>query len=67
MIELNTISGESFYLNSDLIFKVESLPDTLVILTDGNRLRVQEKPDEIIEKIVKYKRRIHSEIPEVCK
>lgn len=61
MIILTSISGKEFCLNSELIYKIEEAPDTIITLTDGKTLRVRNNTQEIIDLIVKYKRRIHSE------
>lgn len=62
MIILTSINGKEFYLNSELIYKMEQAPDTIITLTDGKVLRVVDKTDDIVQKIVDYKRRIHSDI-----
>jgi len=59
MILLKSLSGGEFYLNNDLIVKIEALPDTVITLTDGRTIRVKDTPEEIIERIVQYKRRIY--------
>lgn len=46
-------------VNSDLIETLESTPDTVVTLTDGNKLIVRDTMDEIQAKIIDYKRRIY--------
>jgi flagellar protein FlbD len=61
MILLHSLNGSEFYLNNDLIVKVEALPDTVITLTDGRTLRVKEAPQEILEEIIRYKRRIFLE------
>ena len=61
MILLHSLNGSEFYLNNDLIVKVEALPDTFITLTDGRTLRVKEAPQEILEEIIRYKRRIFLE------
>jgi flagellar protein FlbD len=58
MILLHSLNGSEFYLNNDLIVKVEALPDTVITLTDGRTLRVKEAPQEILEEIIRFKRRI---------
>lgn len=58
MIFLNSLSGSGFYLNDDMIVKIEALPDTVVTLTDGRTMRVRETPEEVIDRMVAYKRRI---------
>lgn len=58
MILLHLLNDSEFYLNDDLIVKLEAFPDTVITLTDGRTIRVKETPEEIVEKIIQYKRRI---------
>lgn len=58
MILLTTLSGTEFYLNTDLVVKLEALPDTVITLTDGKTMRVKESPEEIIDRIIIYRRKI---------
>lgn len=60
MILLTTLSGTAFYLNTDLVVKIEALPDTVITLTDGKTMRVIEKPEIIIDRIINYKRKIYA-------
>ncbi|MBR0575954.1 flagellar FlbD family protein [Proteiniclasticum sp. BAD-10] len=60
MIALNDLSGGEFYLNDDLIFKVEALADTVITMTDGKTLRVRQSPQEILERIVGFKQKIYT-------
>ncbi len=59
MIDVTKLNGETIILNAELIESVESRPDTLIILTTGNKIMVKEKVDEIIEKVEDYRRKIH--------
>ena len=65
MIILTSINGQSFCLNSDLIYKIEEAPDTIITLTDGKVLRVINDTDDIVNKIIEYKRKIFYELPGV--
>lgn len=58
MIELTSLKEIKFYINVDRIEKIEVVSDTLITLIDGKVLRVLETPDEIIDKIVFFRRRI---------
>jgi flagellar protein FlbD len=60
MIKLTRFGGRPFYLNDDLIESVESTPDTTIQLTTGKRIIVQEAPDEVLRRIVAFRRRIYS-------
>lgn len=59
MIALRTVSGKEFYLNTDCILKFEKDFDTLITLVDYKTLRVMDSPDEIADKVLKYKQKIH--------
>ena len=59
MIEVTSLSGNVFYLNNDLIYKIEALPDTTIVLIDGKSLVVREDMEDLVEKIVAYKRKIY--------
>lgn len=40
MILLTALNGREFYLNPELIYRVEEMPDTLITLIDGKTLVV---------------------------
>jgi len=56
MIYVTRLNGKQFVLNAELIEMVESTPDTVVTLMNGNKYVVSETPDEIIRFITKYRR-----------
>jgi flagellar protein FlbD len=57
MIELHKINGAPVFVNPDLIRLIEKTPDTVLTFTDGEKLMVRDKPDEIVEKVVRFRRR----------
>lgn len=59
MITLRACSGKEFVLNCDLIYKIEEEFDTIITLTDQKTLRVEEKPEEIVEKVKEFKQGIY--------
>ena len=60
MIKITRFQGEEYYVNSDLIEFIEKTPDTIITLTTGKKIVVQENPEEIIERIKKFRQEIHS-------
>lgn len=58
MIELTRLNGKTFILNAELIETVESTPDTVIKLINDKTLVVLENEQEIIKKVLKYKRNI---------
>jgi flagellar protein FlbD len=63
MIRVTRINNQSILLNSDLIEQIETVPDTTIALTTGQRLFVRETADEILSRIVEFRRRIAAGIP----
>ena len=59
MIRLSRMNKSEFLLNIDLIEIIEETPDTIITLTNGHKMVVIESVDEIIEKIIEYKRKIY--------
>ena len=47
-----------FVINAELIQTIEETPDTVITLTTGQKLVVKEGADEVIEKVISYKRQI---------
>ena len=54
MIKLTRLDGEPFILNAELIKYVESRPDTFITLVAGDRIVVQESPDEVMQQTLQY-------------
>jgi flagellar protein FlbD len=59
MIALRRLNNQPIMVNPDLIESLEATPDTVVTLTSGNKLLVRDSMDEVREKIIAFKRRIH--------
>jgi flagellar protein FlbD len=58
MIHVTRLNHTPVVLNSDLIEQIEMTPDTVVSLTNGQKIMVLESTDEIIERVVKFRRSI---------
>ncbi|EJF02204.1 flagellar FlbD family protein [Liquorilactobacillus mali] len=58
MIELVGLNGRTFFLNADLILKIEETPDTIITLVDDRNIIVKNKAVEIKELIIEYRRKI---------
>lgn len=59
MIRLTKLNGEPFAVNSDHIVTVDMIPDSKITLINKEFFIVQESMDEIVEKIMTFKREIH--------
>lgn len=58
MIQVTRINHTPLVLNSDLIEHLETTPDTVISLTNGQKYVVTETAAEIIEKVVSFRQRI---------
>ncbi len=61
MIYLKRMNNKEFVLNVDLIETIEETPDTVITLTNGHKMIVIESVNEVIQKIIEYKRNIYIE------
>ena len=55
MITLTRFSGSVFALNSDLIERVDSTPDTVITLVDGTKYVVTESLHDVVAAIRAYR------------
>ncbi|MFA5779902.1 MAG: flagellar FlbD family protein [Elusimicrobiota bacterium] len=60
MIKLTKLNGEEIYINPDLIEKMECHPNTTILLTTGKSTIVKETPEEVTNRIVELKKKIHN-------
>ena len=67
MIKLHRLNGQEILINADLIEMVFADTDTIICLFGGNRLIVQESPEEVQNRVIEYKRKVYSSGPEISK
>ena len=58
MIRLTRLNHLPLVLNCDLIEHIDVTPDTVITLTSGQVLRVRETAEEVVRRIVEFRRRI---------
>jgi flagellar protein FlbD len=58
MIRLTRLNRAPMVLNSDLIEHIDVTPDTVITLTTGQILRVRESAEEVIRRIIGFRRQI---------
>ena len=59
MIRVTDLNGRKYILNSDLIVRIDSVPESRILLTTGEKNLVKESVDEIVDKVIKYKCRLY--------
>ena len=57
MIRLTRLNDTEFIINAEIIEFVEAIPDTIISLQSGKKVMVVEPVDEVVERIIEYKRR----------
>ncbi|MDR0671566.1 MAG: flagellar FlbD family protein [Oscillospiraceae bacterium] len=65
MICLTRLSGKTFYLNPHLVEFMEETPNTVITLTTGKKIVVEEPAETVLAEIIVYRRQIFSALPEV--
>jgi flagellar protein FlbD len=63
VIAVTRLDGSAIWLNIDLIESVEPTPDTLVSMSNGDKLYVREAPDVIRQRVLDFKRAILGAAP----
>jgi flagellar protein FlbD len=64
MVRLTRLNHAPIVLNSDLIERIDITPDTVITLTNGEILRVRESPEEVVRRVMDYRRKIYG-LPEI--
>ncbi|MDY6077270.1 flagellar FlbD family protein [Mobiluncus sp.] len=65
MIALTRLGGSDFVLNPDLIERVESTPDTIIVMVDATRYVVSQTVTEVIELIREDRARLLARVEEL--
>ena len=65
MIKLTKFNSDvnkkgEFVLNAKIIETIEQTPDTVITLTNGKKLIVEEKMDEVVRRVMTYRRALKS-------
>jgi flagellar protein FlbD len=61
MIHLRKLNGTEVVVNAELIESLESTPDTVINLATGNRYLVRDTVDEVVAKVVEYRKKVYAE------
>ena len=60
MIKVSRLKSKDreFVLNAELIEMIEETPDTVITLNNGKKLIVEEGMDEVVRRVIEYKKMI---------
>ena len=65
MIEVERLNGTKYFINPHMIESMESLPDLTITMLSGKKVIVMNSPEDIINKIVDYRKKIGINTQEV--
>lgn len=60
MLKVKRLNGKEFVVNGELIMYIEETPDTVITLTTGQKVVVQESVDEVINRMLEYKWKVRN-------
>jgi len=61
MIKITRLNNVEQIINCDLIEFIDSTPDTNITMTTGRKVITRESVDEVIDRVIAYKRRIYTD------
>ena len=67
MIRLTRLNNRQLVVNSELIKFIENAPDTVITLVSGEKIVVLETAEEVINRIVDYRRRLRRPLTPLSK
>lgn len=56
MIRVTRLNGKEFVINAEHVLCVEETPDTVVTLTNRDKIVVKETIDEVVRRVIDYQR-----------
>jgi len=58
MVKVTRLNGVEYYINPHQIESVEVRPDTTLLMLSGKHVVVKEGVEELVSRIIEYRRRI---------
>jgi len=58
VIRLTRLNSHALTVNSDLIKFIENAPDTVLTLTNGEKIVVRESSEDVVQKIIAFRRAV---------
>lgn len=60
MIAIHKLNGQEVFINAELIESLEHGKETIVCLATGNRFLVRENVEEIVQKVIDYRKKVNA-------
>jgi len=58
LIKVTKLDNSEYYINPHQIESIETKPDTTILLLSGKHIIVRESTEEILARIIEYRKRI---------
>ena len=58
MISVTRLDGNIYWINPHMIESMEETPDLTITFLSGKKVVVKDSPEELIQRIVDYRRRL---------
>ena len=58
MILVSRLNGKEYYINPHLIEFVEETPDTVITLTTGKKVVVDESAAQVVDRVFAYRKEV---------
>ncbi|MCQ2575490.1 MAG: flagellar FlbD family protein [Treponema sp.] len=65
MIDVLRLDGKKYWVNPHMIESMETTPDLTLTMLSGKKIIVKNSPEEIIEKIISYRKKLGIDKQEV--
>lgn len=62
MVQLTRLNNQKLVINSDLVKFLEQAPDTVITLINGEKFIVRESVEEVVRRIVGFRRSVLQQI-----
>lgn len=61
MISITKLNNSEIIINCDLIESIEANPDSTITMTTGKKFIAKESIDDIINKVIEFKRAVYTD------
>jgi len=60
MIAVTRLNGKRFVINAEQIRYIETTPDTMITLMNGDKVMVKEELEEVVKRALEYGRQLRA-------
>lgn len=65
MVSLSRLNGKEFFVNPHIIEFIEETPDTVITLSTGKKIVVEETAQSVVDKVIAYRRQVYLGLPKI--